>query len=171
MTYFAEYKKVDGMTFVRVVTPRGSLVSYGRTQSIALFNLMGKYRLRYKEAARIELGEPTTDPIENEVAVRRNKNSEWWYKNRERRAALGLAQDEDLPHAQEEPEYVYDIEDGYLKVYRVTLEKEYKVKETPKNNTMPKIDLGVMGGAPATRLPAEPGMVLFNADKGASDVA
>ena len=171
MAYLADYRVVDGMTFVRVKTPKGSVVSYGKTSSIALGNLANKYGTTFKERIRICLGNVTNDPLETMVTVKRNKNAEWWYKHREEKGIVGRPSV--VEPVIDDSEYVYEIQDGVLKVYRLTLEKEYKVKEvnqTHKPVSDPFKVTEIAGGYQG-KLPAEPGMVLFNSNGGNEDVA
>lgn len=170
MAYLADYRVVDGMTFVRVKTSKGTVVSYGKTSSIALGNLANKYGTTFKERIRICLGNVTNDPLETMVTVKRNKNSEWWYRHREQKGVVSNTV-EPTPSIEEpdDSEYIYEVVGGELKVYRLTLEKSYKIKQTTKPT--PVLDpFKVMGGFQG-RLPAAPGSVMFNSNNGDEDVA
>lgn len=168
MIYFADYKVVDGMTFVRIKTQKGTVVSYGRNSSQALGNVANKYGSRYKERVIVRLGNLTTDPIEHDVTVKRTSQSEWWYKRRERNMLADTSQPSNSEPADKDTEYVYDVDGGVLKVYKVTLEKMYKIKQPQQGFAIKQ----VMGGEQIQpRLPAEPGMVMFNTDGGDKDVA
>ena len=161
MAYLADYKVVDGMIFVRLTTPKGSVVSYGKKSSVALANLMNKYALQFNERVRVVLGEMTDAPLETMVTVRHTRQSEWWFRHRSAKGISGFKQTAQA----HDDEYIYEVEGNLLKVYKVTLEKEYKIKEqkTPKPFMRP---MNVMEGDMPTKLPAEPGMVLFNANEG-----
>lgn len=174
MAYLADYRVVDGMTFVRVKTPKGSVVSYGKTSSIALGNLANKYGTTFKERIRICLGNVTNDPLETMVTVKRNKNSEWWYRHREQKGVVSNTIVKPTPSIEEQDgsEYIYEVVGGELKVYRLTLEKSYKVKQTTRPTPVSDpFKVTEIAGGYHGKLPAEPGMVLFNSNGGNEDVA
>lgn len=174
MAYFADYRVVDGMTFVRVKTDKGTVVSYGKTSTIALGNLTNKYSVTFKERICIRLGNVTNDPLETMVYVRRNKNSEWWYRHREQKGVVSSTFVKPTPSIEEpdDSEYTYEVVGGELKVYRLTLEKSYKVKQTTRPTPVSgPFKVTEIAGGYQGRLPAEPGMVLFNSNKGNEDVA
>lgn len=161
MAYLADYKVVDGMTFVRMTTPKGSVVSYGKKSSVALANLANKYALQFNERVRVVLGEMTDAPLETMVTVRHTKQTDWWFCHRTSKGVGEFKQAAQMP----DDEYIYEVEGNLLKVYKVSLEKEYKIKEQ-KNQKPFTRPINVMGGDMPTKLPAEPGMVLFNANEG-----
>lgn len=172
MAYYADYKIVDGMYFVRGTTPKGTVVSYGKTSVIALTNLMNKYGWRFQERVMFRLGNQTEDPIERDVTVRRNRCTEWWFQHRERKGVPDYrtpVEPETPAPVEEECEYTYEIEGDMLKVYKLTLEKSYKIKQDKPVERPYKPFVG----CETLEIPTAPGqpIAMFNSNKGEDDVA